>query len=270
MLTLRVPILAAALVAVAVTAAAQPAPMLRGNARLDMAPVVLASVEDQAIRDLVAAGYFDKCHAGELRGCSLFTRLVALRLNPTGQGGGWGWLSKSGAEEQWDGYSVDAMVWTNNAANLRNVVDIIGSAGARGATAGMGAFVERRPSNVWVKPVALSAADMAYLGGGDDGGGGGGGGGTPGGTDYAAQLARIEQQLAGIADLLMGRYGALLEQAASESFNAAVRALDIQQGIGRLESRPSTVGAWPEYSGSISLPGWAGGSRGITLRPVVP
>lgn len=104
----------------------------------------------------------------------------------------------------------------------------------------------------------------AYAGGGSGGGGGGGGGtgGGGGGTDYGAQLARIEQQIGALSDLLMGRYATLLEQAASESLNAATRALEIQDQIRNLPTQ-----AMGCVVGAVSLPGFLGGTRTIKLCP---
>lgn len=136
------------------------------------------------------------------------------------------------------------------------IVDVIVGAGGDNPRPTWQAFVNDTTAGAWLVP------DCDDAGGG---GGGGGGGGTPGGTDYAAQLARIEQQVTGIADLLMGRYAALLEQAAAKSQDAAERAGAIQAQIAALPSTPMAC-----LVGAVSLPGWAGGQRTVRLCPEGP
>lgn len=112
-------------------------------------------------QQLEAEGYFEKARAGDHRACSLFARLVAYRLNPTGHPGGWGWLRKGGGQNV-DGYSEDAIVYGSNPQDLQNVCDMVGGAGAPGASL---TWQEkpRRPVDTWEAPRPLSAADMNYL-----------------------------------------------------------------------------------------------------------
>lgn len=223
------------------------------------------SAVSSAMVDLDHAGYFERCRSGDGRGCSLFTRAVAARLNPQGDGGGWGWLAKPPGGTQYDGYAEDAMVWTADAGNLRNVVDIVCGSGAPGARpCAPTAFVARRASDTWTAPRPLDASELAYLGVTGSGGGGGGGNPTPT-PDYSARLSAIEQQLRGLTDLLMGRYGTLLEQASAEARTAAERAEDLQRRTEDLKHRVDAirVPAWPVYRGAVL-------GFGVTLRPQEP
>lgn len=113
-------------------------------------------------RELEAAGYFGLVKAGDKRAASLFARLTAYELNPTGDVDDYGWLTKNAGETNVDGYAEDAIVLGLDPMDLQNVVDLINGAGAPGASIG-GAVKERRPHNVWVRPMPLSDADMAYL-----------------------------------------------------------------------------------------------------------
>jgi hypothetical protein len=115
-----------------------------------------------AARAREAQGYFGKVKAGDQRAASLFARLVAFDLNPTGSLQDYGWLSKSPGETQVDGYAEDAIVFTANQADLLNVVDLVNGAGAPGASIG-GAVKERRASNLWVKPKPLTQEETDYL-----------------------------------------------------------------------------------------------------------
>ena len=120
---------------------------------------------DAVMRQMEGEGLFRRAAAGDQRGASLFVRLAAYRVNPSGDPNSWGWLSKSGGETNVDGYAEDALVLGAAPSNLTNVYDLVGGAGAPGARVLYGAGpVQRRPSNVWVKPVPLSAEEMAYIG----------------------------------------------------------------------------------------------------------
>ena len=216
-------------------------------------------------RAVAGEGWFAKCEAGERRGCSLFAREVARRLNPSGDPAGWGWLSKAPGETGVDGFAEDAIVFSSDAANLRNVVDLVVGAGAPGARVGWSGPQARRPSNVWVRPEPLSAADMAYLGVSGGGSGGGGGGGGGGGSDPAlvaltATVARLEATLAGVVRTLWDVRAAGLE-ARDQASMAAARSAAALEGLARLEARP-VVGEWPEYRGRVL-------GFGVTLRPTV-
>lgn len=110
-------------------------------------------------------GYFEKARQGDHRACGLFARLVAYRLNPTGSPTGWGALRKTAGGQNVEGYSEDAIVLGNDPANKRNVVDIIGGAGAPGARINynLSSFVSRRDSDIWEKPVPLNEEQEQYL-----------------------------------------------------------------------------------------------------------
>jgi hypothetical protein len=107
-------------------------------------------------------GYFAKAHAGDQKAASLFVRLVAFDLNPTGSTTDYGWLSKTPGESQVDGFAEDAICFGADPADLQNVVDMVNGAGAPNASIG-GSVKERRPTNLWVKPHALTAEEMDYL-----------------------------------------------------------------------------------------------------------
>lgn len=119
-----------------------------------------------------ADGYFHRVAAGDQRAASLFARLVAHELNPTGKPTDYGWLSKSPGESQVDGYAEDAICFGANPSDLHNVVDLVHGAGAPGAQIG-GDVHERRANNLWVTPKALTDEEEAYLleGSGQSGGG---------------------------------------------------------------------------------------------------
>lgn len=116
-----------------------------------------------AARAREALGYFAKAKAGDQRAASLFARLVAYDLNPQGSIVEFGWLTKSPAESNVEGYAEDAIVLGNDPAHLSNVIDLINGAGAPGASIG-GAWKPRRPTNLWVAPKPLTAEEFAYLG----------------------------------------------------------------------------------------------------------
>jgi hypothetical protein len=136
------------------------------------------------LRNLEANGYFEKARNGDHRACGLFARLAAFSLNPSGDPGGWGCLRKTGGGANVEGYSEDAIVLGSDPNNLHNVVDIIGGAGAPGArlAGSLDGFVNRRTSDVWEAPKALTDEQMSYLKPGATGGGGTGGTGGGGGT----------------------------------------------------------------------------------------
>ncbi len=112
-------------------------------------------------------GYFTRVRAGDQRAASLFVRLVAGDLNPSGKTSEYGWLSKSPGETQVDGFAEDAICWTADSANRENVVDLVNGAGAPGASIG-GAVKERREHNRWVRPQPLTAEELLYLQAGGD------------------------------------------------------------------------------------------------------
>lgn len=107
-------------------------------------------------------GYFARVKSGDQRAASLFSRLVAFDLNPDGKTSDYGWLSKSPGETQVDGFAEDAICFSANPNDLENVVDLVIGAGAPGASIG-GAVKQRRETNKWVRPHALSAEEIDYL-----------------------------------------------------------------------------------------------------------
>lgn len=85
--------------------------------------------------------------------CALFTRRVALALNPQGHPGGWGLLTKSPGETQHEGYAVDAIIY----GQTQQVVDIIG--GAEGPNPQPGWLeVGKRDNNHWAKPLPVGGS----------------------------------------------------------------------------------------------------------------
>lgn len=108
-------------------------------------------------------GYFDRCASGDMRGCSYFARLVALRLNPMGNPSSWGTLTKPAGGSNVEGYADDAIVLGADPSNRQNVYDLVVGAGAPGATVTANGPLPRRTSDVWEAPKPLTAAQMAYL-----------------------------------------------------------------------------------------------------------
>lgn len=122
----------------------------------------------QAMQQLEDAGQFRRAAGGDQRAASLFVRAAAQLANPNGADRtSWGWLSKSPGESQVDGYSEDSLVLGDSPSNLQNVYDFVAGTGRVGASIiYTPSAVQRRPSNVWVAPRPLTAAEQAYLGGG--------------------------------------------------------------------------------------------------------
>jgi hypothetical protein len=120
--------------------------------------------DDSAIaRQLAAEGYFVRVARGDQRAASLFARLCALRLNPTGLPSGYGWLRKGGGTNV-DGYAEDAIVFGNDPNDVMNVVDTVVGTGAPGASLpSRWTAVPRRTTDTWEAPRPLSAADLTYL-----------------------------------------------------------------------------------------------------------
>jgi hypothetical protein len=173
------------------------------------------------LNQLAAEGFWDSRRTADVRYCALFTRLAAYRMNPTGDRSSFGWLSKSGGEAGYDGTAVDAIVYGDSPSSLDNVVDLIGGAEAPGGSLAWQAGRPRRPSNTWVRPVALSDADMAFLKGQATGGGGTGGGGTTGGGSTVT--CRYQPpDLAGLLNELTATYALV---AAMQDEQAAQRVL---------------------------------------------
>ena len=119
--------------------------------------------EIDTLRKLERQGFFERARNGDHRACGLFARLAAFTLNPSGDPAGWGCLRKTGGGQNVEGFAEDAIVLGNDPSNRNNVVDIIGGAGAPGASLGFGGFVSRRSSDVWERPVPLTAEQMKHL-----------------------------------------------------------------------------------------------------------
>ena len=119
--------------------------------------------EIDTLRRLEQEGFFERARNGDHRACGLFARLAAFTLNPSGAPAGWGCLRKTGGGQNVEGFAEDAIVLGNDPSNLNNVVDIIGGAGAPGASLGFGGFLPRRSSDVWERPVPLTAEQMKHL-----------------------------------------------------------------------------------------------------------
>lgn len=115
-----------------------------------------------AARKLEAQGYFERVREGSQKAASLFARLVAWELNPAGDPGDFGCLSKSPGESQVDGFAEDAIVYGNDPEDRENVIDLVNGAGAPGASIG-GAIRPRRSHNLWVKPQPLTASQLLFL-----------------------------------------------------------------------------------------------------------
>ncbi len=109
--------------------------------------------------------YFGRVADGDQRASSLFTRLLAWTLNPTGNLDSWGCLSKNPGESGVDGFSDDALCYGSDPSDLNNVIDMIGGAGAPGARLSDARTEpkERRATNLWVRPQKLSLEQMRYL-----------------------------------------------------------------------------------------------------------
>jgi hypothetical protein len=111
-----------------------------------------------------AQGYFKRAEAGDKKASALFVRLTAYDVNPLGKSDSVGCLRKTGGGTNVDGYAEDAVVVGSDPSNRMNVLDLVASAGAPGASIATDLdYKERRASDVWEKPKPLSDADMAYL-----------------------------------------------------------------------------------------------------------
>lgn len=80
-------------------------------------------------------------------------------------------------------------------------------------------------------------------------------------TPIINRLVDVETQLNKIVALLTG-YAPALNDAKTEAFNAAVRASEIKTLVENIK-----IGTAPEYSGTVLLPGYLGGTRQIVLKP---
>lgn len=115
-------------------------------------------------------GYFSLVKQGDQRAASLFVRLVAYDLNPSGFTSEYGWLSKAPGETQVDGWAEDAICGNADFNDLMNVVDLVTAAGAQPpytpnnpAPSIGGSVKERRPTNHWRAPQPLNDEEMDYL-----------------------------------------------------------------------------------------------------------
>ena len=228
---------------------------------LAVAPAAAQPAEYRAVLDgMVAAGLFDRAAGGDDAAASYFVREFVWRVNPTCDPAKPGALRKGGGKNI-DGYAEDAIALNGNPADLRNVVDLVGGAGAPGARLVWGGPVQRRSSDVWECPKALGAREAAYIGltpgtGGQQPGGGQQPQPTP--VDLAPVLAKLDALAATVADLraVLDEVRSTSANAAAESLHAATRASEIKTQI---ENLPATF-QWPEYRGRVL--GFA-----VTLRP---
>lgn len=91
---------------------------------------------------------------------------------------------------------------------------------------------------------------------------------TPPQPAPSVDLRPVLDRLSGLEAVLVGMglrlesIEALGRQAAAEALNAAVRASEIKDA---LAARPNAD--WPEYVGTVSLPGIFGGQRTVVMRP---
>lgn len=116
------------------------------------------------VRALEAEGFFERARTGDKRGASLFARLAAYRMNPTGDRSSFGWLRKGGGTMV-DGYAEDAIVYGDGPTTNNNVVDMVVGAGAPGASIGWQIKPRRVGVDVWEAPRDLTPDEYAYLGG---------------------------------------------------------------------------------------------------------
>ena len=113
------------------------------------------------LAQLEAEGYFARCQAAEMRGCSYFVRLVAWRANPTGDPNSWGTLTKPQGGSNVEGYADDAVALGRDASN--NVYDLVVSSGTTAARTTVNGPLPRRASDLWEAPKPLTQAQMDYL-----------------------------------------------------------------------------------------------------------
>jgi len=114
---------------------------------------------------LEAQGYFVKVKDGDEKAASYFSRMVASKVNPSGNPNDWGWLSKPSGGFNIEGYADGAIVFGNNPSDLNNVLKIVTQVGSNDPNAiQIGSSVqERRPSDIWVVPVPLPDSIPNYL-----------------------------------------------------------------------------------------------------------
>lgn len=116
-------------------------------------------------QSLVAQGYFNRVAAGDQRAASLFARLFAHTANPDARTNSWGWLRKGGGTNV-DGWAEDAVVYGNDPNQDFNVVDLVGGAGAPGATLAS-TTTHTKPRRIgvdtWAPPKPLTADEFSYL-----------------------------------------------------------------------------------------------------------
>lgn len=225
-------------------------------------------------------GYFERCRAGEMRGCSYFARLVALRLNPTADPNGFGWLTKSPGESNVDGYADDAIVFGQGQTN---VVDLVGGSGAPGARVQWGGPHPRRAHNVWEAPRPLTASEMEYL---KTGSGSTPGTPTPPTPQPPTNLQPILDRLKALEDLVRELHGkhdrqdqqlSTIEAAADAAAHQAIAAREaigsvvataddtrkrVEDVLTAVDLARQQLANPPEYSGRVPI-----GGGTVTLRP---
>lgn len=123
---------------------------------LDRAVIVATRLEAQ--------GFFEEVRKGDQKAASLFARLCAWDLNPSGDESDFGCLSKMPGETQVDGFAEDAICFGNNPNNRDNVLDLVNGAGAAQAkVANPPGVKQRREHNLWLKPQPLTTTQLLYL-----------------------------------------------------------------------------------------------------------
>lgn len=117
-----------------------------------------------AAQRLKAEGFFLRVEQGDQRAASLFARLVAYTLNPTGDPSSFGWLRKTRGGTNVDGYAEDAICYGSDPNADQNVIDMVNGTGAPGASIGAGDWKPRRiGADVWETPKPLALVDLRYL-----------------------------------------------------------------------------------------------------------
>lgn len=116
-------------------------------------------------KSLEAQGYFTKVKQGDEKAASYFSRMVASKVNPSGNPNDWGWLSKPAGGFNIEGFADGAIVFGNNPSDLNNVLKIVvqvGSSNPNDIKIG-DSVQQRRPQDVWFCPVPLPDSVVSYI-----------------------------------------------------------------------------------------------------------
>ena len=148
------------------------------------------------LQQMEREGLFTRAKAGDDAAASYFVREFVWRVNPGCDPSKPGALRKGGGKNI-DGYAEDAIALNANPADLRNVVDLVGGAGAPGARVVWGGPVQRRPEDVWECPKALGPREAAYIGLG-------GGSAPPPPDPLAAKVNELVAQIAALTAAIDG------------------------------------------------------------------